>query len=275
MPGIALPGIAAAADLAVPPPAPNWVPAADAYPGRYTPGASEWIVTLGGEARAVPAWPGAPTSLYQFTGNPLMSIRSVDSAPTYFGAKDSFGVQLYSIGGFRVGAAFNYVSPRYSSQYSQLAGLSNVNMAGQAGGYAEYWAVPWLRLRGEVRQGFFGETGVTGNLLLDAVVPVGNWRFDGGPRLTAQTTQAIAPYFNTPATWPLGAYSATGGFYSYGAGGQVEYFWTRQWQTHAFVEWERLTGSAANSPLVTQRGSPNQLTFGVGGTYSFNMKPLW
>lgn len=268
--------MALAADLAVPPPAQSVAPPAGyALPGNYTPGSPNWIVTLGAEARAVPAWPGAPTSLYQFTGNPLVSLRSPDSAPTYFGAKDSFGIPLYSIGGFRVGAAFNYVSARYSSQYGQLTGLPNVNLAVQAGGFAEYWAVPWLRLRGEVRQGFGGETGVTGNLLLDAVVPVGNFRFDGGPRATLQSTSAIAPYFNTNTASGLGVYNATGGFYSYGAGGQVEYFWTPQWQSHAFVELERLTGSAAGSPLVTQRGSANQLTFGVGATYSFNMKALW
>jgi MipA family protein len=61
----------------------------------------------------------------------------------------------------------------------------------------------------------------------------------------------------------------------YGAGTQTEYFLNAQWATHAFVEYERLTGSAADSPLVIQRGSPNQLTFGLGATYSFNMHPLW
>jgi opacity protein-like surface antigen len=65
------------------------------------------------------------------------------------------------------------------------------------------------------------------------------------------------------------------GFFSYGAGGQVEYFLNRQWSVHAITEYERITGSSANSPLVTVRGSPNQLTFGLGATYTFNMRPLW
>jgi hypothetical protein len=47
------------------------------------------------------------------------------------------------------------------------------------------------------------------------------------------------------------------------------------WKARTFIEYERLTGSAADSPLVTQRGSPNQLTYGVGATYSFNMHPWW
>ena len=41
------------------------------------------------------------------------------------------------------------------------------------------------------------------------------------------------------------------------------------------IEYERLTGSTADSPLVTQRGSPNQFTFGVGATYSFNIRQFW
>lgn len=73
----------------------------------------------------------------------------------------------------------------------------------------------------------------------------------------------------------LPVYNATGGFYSYGAGGQIEYFFNRQWQVHALVEYERITNSAANSPLVTMRGSPNQFTFGLGATYTFSMHPLW
>ena len=56
---------------------------------------------------------------------------------------------------------------------------------------------------------------------------------------------------------------------------QIEYFFNRQWQVHALVEYERITDSAANSPLVMMRGSPNQFTFGLGATYTFSMHPLW
>jgi outer membrane protein len=51
--------------------------------------------------------------------------------------------------------------------------------------------------------------------------------------------------------------------------------WRFALAAHTFIEYERLTGSPADSPLVTQRGSPNQLAYGVGATYSFNMHPWW
>jgi MipA family protein len=88
---------------------------------------------------------------------------------------------------------------RTASQYTELNGLGNVDFAVQAGAFAEFWPVPWLRLRSELRQGFGGETGVTGDAFLDAVVPIGQFRFSGGPRVTAQSAAAVSPYFSINA----------------------------------------------------------------------------
>jgi outer membrane protein len=105
--------------------------------------------------------------------------------------------------------------------------------------------------------------------------------------VTLQSAAAVSPYFSItqaqaiaanaaqPGLPALTAYNASGGLYSYGAGTQLEYFFSPQWAAHVLVEYERLTGSAADSPLVTQRGSANQFTFGMGATYSFSMAPWW
>jgi len=275
------PRFAGAADLPAAPPA-NAAAA-------YAPAAPDWIVTIGAEARAIPAWYGAPTDKFSFTGAPLFSIRNKGAPPDFFGPLDSFGFPIINLGQVKIGPAFRINWERKAGDYTQLYGLGNVNWALQAGIFADYWPVPWLRLRGEVRQGIGGETGVSSDLYLDAVVPVGQWRFSAGPRLTLQTTAAISPYFSiTPAQSaatvalvpvtglaPLPPYHAGGGLYDYGVGAQVEYFFNDQWAAHAFTEYQRLTNSAADSPLVTQRGSPNQLTFGIGATYAFSMHPLW
>ena len=126
---------------------------------------------------------------------------------------------------------------------------------------------------------------MTGDLFVDAIIPAGQFRFSAGPRLTAQSTAAVSPYFSITPTQSIGStaaglpalpvYHADGGFYSYGAGSQVEYFFNQQWAAHGFVEYQRLTGSAADSPLVIQRGSPNQFTFGLGATYAFVTHPWW
>ena len=66
-----------------------------------------------------------------------------------------------------------------------------------------------------------------------------------------------------------------GGLYSYGAGAQVQYAFNETWTAHAFVEYQRLTDSGRRFAAGDARGSPDQLTYGLGATYSFNMHPLW
>ena len=245
----------------------------------------DWIVTIGGDFRIGPKWAGAPDDKFRLNFDPVFSVRKAGTPPEYFGPRDSFGFSILDIGQFKMGPALQLERRRRASSDPALNGLGDVGFTAQAGGFAEYWPAQWLRLRSEVRQGFGGETGVTGDLFLDAIVPAGQFRFSAGPRLAAQSTAALSPYFSiTPAQSAastvsglpaLPVYHAEGGVYSYGAGSQLEYFVNPQWATYGYVEYERLTGSAADSPLVTQRGSPNQFTFAMGARYSFTMHPLW
>jgi outer membrane scaffolding protein for murein synthesis (MipA/OmpV family) len=277
---VVAPRIAVAADL--PPQAPAPLPTAPATSSLAAP---DWIVSVGLEGRIGPAWPGASTGKFGFSGFPLFSIRKAGTPPDFFGPRDSFGFPVVDLGQFKLGPAVKVIWKRDAKSYTELNGLGDIGYAVQAGGFAEYWPVSWLRLHGEVRQGFGGETGVTGDVFLDAVVPIDQWTLSGGPRGTMQTAKAVSPYFSiTPAQSAgstisglpaLPVYNARGGLYSYGAGTQVQYTFNQQWASHAFVEYERLVGSAADSPLVIQRGSPNQFTFGLGATYSFAMHPLW
>lgn len=277
------PGIAAAADLpAEPAPAP-----APTAPAAYVPAVPDWIVTIGAEGRIVPAWPGASDKKLGGSALPLFSIRKEGTPPDFFGPRDSFGFNVINLGAFQVGPALQFINQRKASSYAELNGLADVNYAAQLGLFANFWPLPWLRLRTEVRQGIGGETGVTGDVFLDAVVPVGQWTLSAGPRMTLQTAAAVSPYFsitaaqakaaNTlqPSLPALTPYNAGGGLYSWGAGTQVQYTFNPTWTAHVFVEYQRLTNSAADSPLVTQRGSPNQLTYGLGVTYSFAMSPWW
>jgi outer membrane scaffolding protein for murein synthesis (MipA/OmpV family) len=273
---VAVPDLADAADLPQPASAPS--------PVAYTPPVPDWIVTIGVESRVVPAWPGAPDSKIRFTGLPLFSVRHAGEPPPYFGSRDSVGFTVIDLGQLKFGPAFKLVDQRKASDYAATVGLGNINYALQAGAFAEYWPVDWLRLRAEVRQGFFGEGGVTGDVFLDAVVPFGQFRWSAGPRVTFASAPAINPYFGITQTQSINSvdaglpqlpvYHAGGGLYSYGAGTQLQYFINDQWAAHTFVEYERLADSAADSPLVAQRGSPNQWTYGLGVTYSFSMHPL-
>ena len=65
----------------------------------------------------------------------------------------------------------------------------------KAGAFPEYWPVQRLRLRSEVRQGIGGETGVTSDVFLDAIVPVGQFRLSAGPSADSAIHRGRQPVF--------------------------------------------------------------------------------
>ncbi len=190
---VVAPGLAAAADLPPQAPPPPTAPAA------YVPAVPDWIVTIGAEGRIIPAFPGAADKKLGWSALPLFSIRQAGTPPDFFGPRDSFGFNLINTGMFQFGPALQFINRRKASDYAELNGLSDVDYAAQVGAFANFWPVSWLRLRGEVRQGIGGETGVTGDVFLDAVVPLGQWTLSAGPRMTLQTSAATSPYFSITA----------------------------------------------------------------------------
>ena len=268
---------AAAADLPQPGSLPN--------PVAYTPPVPDWIVTIGAEFRIVPAWPGAPDSKIAPCRVAAVQRAPCRRAAALFRAARQFRLHRHRSRPIQVRTGHQLCRRAQGCRLCGHRRLGNVALTVQAGAFAEYWPFEWLRLRTEVRQGFGGEGGVTNDTFLDAVVPLGQFRWSAGPRVTFASAPAINPYYgitlaqsidSVGAGLPqLPVYHASGGLYSYGAGTQLQYFINDQWETHGFVEYQRLADSVADSPLVTQRGSANQWTYGLGATYSFSMHPLW
>jgi outer membrane protein len=241
--------------------------------------AYDWTVTLGAEGRFEPLFQGS--SYNRLRPYPIFAVRRYGTPEPFRGPRDGIGIGLIGGSNFQIGPVGQFVWwRRESMEPSALRGLGDVPWAGEVGLFAEYWWVPWLRTRTEVRQGFNGHHGIVGDVFMDAVVPVGaRWTLSGGPRVTLVTAPAISPYFGITAAQSaasgLPMFDAKGGIRSFGAGTQARYQWTPQWATHAFLEYERLSGDAAGSPLVTQRGSPDQLTIGFGATHAFDIKTPW
>jgi outer membrane protein len=247
--------------------------------GRASPPVnSAWTVTLGVKGHLEPVFPGAGS--YEVLPYPVFNVRRAGTPEKFSAPRDSVAVSLYDLGYFRVGAAGKVRRARNQSDDPALNGLGDVSWAGEVGGFAEYWWDRWLRGRVEVRQGFGGHHGIVSDLSIDAVIPVmGQLTLSGGPRMTLVTAAANDPYFSiTP--WQsylsgLPVYDAEGGVQSIGAGVQARYLWNEAWTTFAFMEYQRLTSGAANSPLVEQRGSPDQFWVGLGTSYSFNFFLNW
>lgn len=236
----------------------------------------EWTVTLGVEGRVKPTFEGADT--YEVLPAPLFSMRRIGTPRRFSAPRDSAGIAIIEGGGFHFGPVGKIRLGRDQDDDDALRGLGDVDWTFELGAFLEYWPVEWLRGRIEARRGFGGHEGWIGDFTADVVVPWNQWTFSAGPRLSVWSDEATSPYFSiTP--WQsissgLPVYDAKGGLHSVGAGVQARYEWSPQWATHAYVEYEHLMGDAKDNPLVAERGSPDQFTFGLGVTYTFDVK-LW
>jgi len=238
----------------------------------------QWTIELGAEVRSLPHWQGSDD--YSFYPFPLFDARDAGTAPRFHAPRDGFGYAVYDTDTIKAGPVVQVELGRYVKHNPDLAGLGNVGLAAEVGGFVDYWPTHWLRARIEVRQGFGGHSGVVSDQTLDVVVPVTpQWTLSGGPRLTEASREANNPYFGVTAAQAaasgLPVYDPGGGFRSYGFGTQARYQWNPRWASHAFVEYSRLTDGVGNSPIVLQRGAPDQAMFGFGTTYSFDMPALW
>ena len=234
-----------------------------------------WTVMVGIGGEYKPDFEGANRAM--LSPIPIFAIRRAGSSEQFRGPRDSPSIAFLDFGDLRAGPVAKFEAARKQYNYSELNGLGDVKAAVELGGFVEYYPVDWFRTRVELREGVVGHNGTVADFSADFIVPViQRLTISAGPRFTWESTQATSPYFGIDAlqamTSGLPLFNAKGGAHSYGAGTQVSYRINPQWEVHSYVEYERLLGDAAASPLVTLRGSPNQTTFGVGFSYSFDVK---
>jgi MipA family protein len=239
---------------------------------------TDWIVTLGADARGTPRYMGSNQEIP--VPAPYYDRHRPGTPEPFHSPRDGTGIPFYENNGLALGPVGSLIWPRYQRASPSLNGLGSVGPTLQLGGYADYWAVPWLRMRIEGMQGVGGATGVTGNFAMDAVVPLSPaLTLSGGPRARVDTAAAENPYFSINQAQSIASglptYNASGGWQAVGAGTQVKYRFNPTWATYSFVEYDKLVGPTAASPIVSgPGGNANQWTFGLGLTYSFAMSGL-
>lgn len=238
----------------------------------------DWTITIGAQGKVLPGYEGA--NRYEFEPLPVFSMRRAGTTARFRAPLDGPSISLIDSGGFHFGPTAKFKPSRKVEDYpNQLRGLGDIDWTIEAGLFAEFWPSDWLRTRAEVRRGFNGHEGFVADFSADVIVPFAErWTLSGGPRLSLADTKATAPYFAIDPTQSIASglapFDAKGGLHSIGAGIQATYQWTPQWEVRALAEYSRLMGDAASSPLVTERGSRDQVTFGLGVSYSFDVK-LW
>lgn len=226
---------------------------------------------LGAQIR--PEYPGADKN--EWLPYVKFSIARGDD-PFAFGAPDdAFGIALLSSGPFRAGPAVAIQGSRKDSDVG--APLGKVKTTIEAGGFAEFLISDQFRLRGDLRKGIGGHDGLIGSIGADQIWRDGDrYVFSVGPRLLFSDSRYQRAYFGvTPEAalaTGLPAYRPDGGLHALAAATGLHYSLGGPLGLFGYARYERLIGDARKSPVVKEFGSPNQLSAGLGISYTFTMR---
>jgi outer membrane protein len=235
----------------------------------------DWYLTVGASGFVAPKFEGSSDRLLSVV--PMISLGKVGPEARFVSRNDNISLSLYDTGSVRAGLTGKLIWGRDSGTAGELNGLDPVKFGGEAGVFAEVYPTNWLRVRGEVRKGFRSHDGVVADLSADAFVDVTDRiRVSAGPRLSLASGGYFDSYYGVnsdeAAKSGLSKYDPGGGVKSVGVGGAVTWKTTDQITTSVFGEYSRLQGPAADSSLVKQRGSVDQLLLGVSATYKFDFQ---
>lgn len=235
--------------------------------------AGDWSLTIGGLGEFAPRYDGASSRM--LFGEPLISLTRAGEVARFDSPNDNFEFAFIDTHSFSAGLAGKLLFKRDSGASEDLKGLDPIKFGGEIGGFAEFYPVDWMRVRGELRQGIRSHKGVVGEVAADAfydVTPV--IRVSGGPRINFASKDYFKAYYGVDAEEArasgLSEYKPGGGLQSLGLGGAVTWKTTDKITTSLYGEYERLQGPAKNSSLVQERGSANQFSLGMTATYRFD-----
>ncbi|MCO5159022.1 MAG: MipA/OmpV family protein [Aquamicrobium sp.] len=233
----------------------------------------DWYIKVGGAVLNAPKFEGASGRVFSF--QPMISIGKAGPSARFSSRNDNISWAFVDNGTFRAGAAGKLIWGRDDDTHRAVRGLSEVRFGGEAGIFAEIYPTDFMRLRGEVRHGIRSHDGVVVDLAADAFMDVTDTiQISGGPRASWASAGYYDAYYGVDADEALasglGRYDPGSGMKSWGVGGAVTWKTTDQLTTSVFAEYQRLTGPAADSSLVRQRGSRDQLLIGASASYRFD-----
>lgn len=232
------------------------------------------IVTIGAGVQAYPKYPGADE--LGINPMPILGLRREGDPITFEAPDEGWGFGLLGRDSFiNIGPAIQFQGRRREEDVG--ADVGNVGFTVEAGAFVEAFLGESFRLRAEGRRGFGGHEGVVGDLGADFIARSGDTTiFSIGPRLRLADEEYMATYFGVSpqaaAQTGLPVYAPGGGVYAVGATAGLRFDLGGGIGVHSYARYDRLTGDAADSPIVTGFGSRNQYGAGVGLSYSFRMR---
>lgn len=236
-----------------------------------------WIITIDVDVAVAPSYPGDDTRTVQVV--PGFSIRRAGTPAGFSAPDDGLDFALYDAGWLNAGVVGKLVSARSASGNNELQGLRFIDATIEAGVFAELWPLAKLRTRAEIRQGLNGHEGLVATLGADWVEKPGAFTFSLGPRLNLGAAAYMRSFFSVSPTEAavngrVKAFAAHGGVSSIGMLAAAGYEFSPAWSGTLYAGYDRLTGSAARSPVSRVLGSRNQFTLGAVISRSFLLKGL-
>lgn len=229
-------------------------------------------VRIGAGAELRPQYPGADKDKV----GPLFSVSFAHgSDPFKFKAyDDSASIAVVSTSGFSFGPAANLVGSRRDADVG--APVGKVPATFEAGAFAGY-RFGDFRIRGEILKGIGGHKGLRGQLGVDRIWRDGDrYVFSIGPRILIADDRYQQAYFGVSPAASLASglptYKPRGGIYGLAAITGLTAQLTPRWGMFGYARYERIIGDAARSPIVRQFGSRDQVSAGVGLSYTFTVK---
>ncbi|MDE2457809.1 MAG: MipA/OmpV family protein [Rhodospirillales bacterium] len=237
----------------------------------FEPAVPKWQVELGLGSQFAPAADGLRR--YRVQGGPAIDIRYKNIA--FLSTGEGFGANLFSFRHISVGGAITYDmgrSPHVDGR--DLNGLGTIHPAPELKFFATTVLSKCfpLTLRVDVRKQFGASFGYIGDAGAYMPMPGSSKRFAWflGPSVTFADARYMNTYFGISHTQAADTryafYKARGGFKSAGLGISANYFVTPHLILNLDAAYDRLLGSAADSPITQTR---NEEAISLSAIYKF------
>lgn len=230
-----------------------------------------WTVIVGGGGLYTPDYEGSDDS--EFRALPFIRVQYQDWVS--FSVPEGLKVTAVNEGPFKAGAIAGYRFDRDADDNVALAGWGDVDGALELGAFAEV-KLDSIKLSLEGRQGISGDdTGLIATLSARYETRIAGAIVSVGPKVSwvdddyAQTYFGITPAQAAASVLGYSPYAADSGIKDYGVGLMVMQPLGGNWSVTALASVSRLTGDAADSPIVAAQGSETQVTAGLFVGYRF------
>ena len=211
-----------------------------------------WIQSVNGKSAPMPVFPGADA--YSFLSFPSITIESPGVTDPLVGRDSRLSLALFSPNpSLTVGVVDRFDPSRVTT--GALAG-NDQRWSSEPGLFAEYWTpTQSLRVRGELRFGAPGSTGMTGDLGADFIQRVGKFVISFGPHMSIKGADYAEAQYGAASSQTLNAI----GERSFGAAGLVRFAAGKDWSTSVYANYDRVL-TAPGDPSTPR----NSIGLGAG-----------